>query len=82
MLKIVPNFFLKETYVLHYENLQPYLRIEFKLKNKYIAYYSSINCNGQNRILNLTHKKEMEPKIKKHCASEQTNLYTEKLCKT
>ena len=30
--KLVRNFFHKETYVLHYENLQFYLRLEFKLK--------------------------------------------------
>ena len=31
--KIVPNFFGKEKYVLHYENLQLYLRLVLKLKN-------------------------------------------------
>ena len=31
------NFFDKETYGLHYEKLQPYLRLGLKLKN-YIAY--------------------------------------------
>ena len=35
--KFVPNFFDKEKYVLHYENLQLYLRLGLKLK-KYIAY--------------------------------------------
>ena len=35
--KLVPNFFDKEKYVLHYENLQLYLRLGLKLK-KYIAY--------------------------------------------
>ena len=34
--KLVPNFFLKK-YMLHYENLQFYLRIGLKLK-KYITY--------------------------------------------
>ena len=43
--KLVPNFFDKERYVLHYENLQLYLRLELKLK-KYIAYYNLINQNG------------------------------------
>ena len=35
--KLVPNFFDKEKYVLHYENLQLYLRLGLRLK-KYIAY--------------------------------------------
>ena len=34
--KLVPNFFDKEMHVLHYENLQLYLRLE--LKPKKIAY--------------------------------------------
>ena len=32
--KLVPNFFDKENYVLHYENLQLYLRLELKPKEK------------------------------------------------
>ena len=35
--KLVPNFFDKEKFVVHYENLQLYLRLGLKLK-KYIAY--------------------------------------------
>ena len=35
--KLVPKFFVKEKYVIHYENLQLYLRLRLKLK-KYIAY--------------------------------------------
>ena len=35
--KLVPNFFDKENYVLHYENLKLYLKIGSKLK-KYIVY--------------------------------------------
>ena len=31
--KLVPNFFDKEKYVLHHENLQLYLRLVLKLKN-------------------------------------------------
>ena len=30
--KLFPNFFYKEKYVLHYENLQIYLRLGFELK--------------------------------------------------
>ena len=30
--KLVPNFIDKEKYVIHYENLQLYLRLELKLK--------------------------------------------------
>ena len=30
--KVVPNFFDKENYVLHYEHLQLYLRLGLKLK--------------------------------------------------
>ena len=30
--KLVPNFFDKEKYVLHYENLRLYLRLGLKLK--------------------------------------------------
>ena len=30
--KIMPNFFDKEKYVIHYENFQLYLRLELKLK--------------------------------------------------
>ena len=34
--KLVPDFVDKEKYVLHYENLQPYLRLALKL-NIYIS---------------------------------------------
>ena len=34
--KLVPNFFDKEKYMIHYENLKRYLRLGLKLK-KYIA---------------------------------------------
>ena len=30
--KLVPNIFVEENYVLHYENLKLYLRLELKLK--------------------------------------------------
>ena len=35
--KLVRNFFDKEKYVLHYEHLQLYLRLQLKLKKKNIA---------------------------------------------
>ena len=35
--KLVPNFFNKEKYVIHYENMKLYLRLGLKIK-KYIAY--------------------------------------------
>ena len=35
--KFAPNFFDKEKYIIHYENLQLYLRLELKLK-QYIVY--------------------------------------------
>ena len=35
MKKLVPNFFDKEKYVIHYENLQPYLRLGLKVKQIY-----------------------------------------------
>ena len=36
--KLVPNFFDKEKYVIHYENSQLYLRLELKNKQKNIVY--------------------------------------------
>ena len=36
--KLMPNFFDKEKYVIHYENLQLYLRLGLKRKKKYIVY--------------------------------------------
>ena len=35
--RLVPNFFDKEKYLIHYENLKLYLRLGLKLK-KYIPY--------------------------------------------
>ena len=43
--KLASKFFDKEKYLLHYENLQLYLRLQLKLK-KYIAHLNSISQNG------------------------------------
>ena len=43
--KLISNFFDKEKYVHHYENLQLYLRLGLKLK-KYVAYQNLINHNS------------------------------------
>ena len=56
--KLVPNFFCKENYVLHYENLQLYLRLGLKLReihhvlefNKPQWLRQSIDFNSQKRI--------------------------------
>ena len=45
VIKLAPNFFTKERYVLYYKNSQLYLRLGLKLK-KNIAYNISINHNG------------------------------------
>ena len=42
--KLLLNIFDKERYVLHYENLQFYLRLGMKLR-KLIVYWNSINHN-------------------------------------
>ena len=41
--KLVPNFFDKERYALHYENLQLYLRLGLKLKkiHRVLRFYQS-----------------------------------------
>ena len=36
--KLEPKLFDKEKYVIHYKNLQLYLRLGLKLKKKYIVY--------------------------------------------
>ena len=55
--KLVPNFFEKEKYVIHYENLQLYLRLGLNQK-KSIPYWNPINLSGLNYMLNSLHKKE------------------------
>ena len=42
--RLVANFFEKEKYVLHYENLQLYLRLVLKLKKKHQVL--EFNLNG------------------------------------
>ena len=56
--KLVPNFFDKGKHVLHYENLQLYLRLGLKQKNIYhvLEFYQSewlnpyVQCNTTKRI--------------------------------
>ena len=48
--QLVPNFFYKEKYVLHYENLQLYLRLGLKLKKLH-------------RVLELNHSQWLKPYI-------------------
>ena len=54
---MVPNFFDKEKYVLHYESLQLYLRLGLKLKNTWSIRIQSVTVvktiywiNSQKRI--------------------------------
>ena len=49
--KLLPNFFDNEIYVIHYKNLQLYLRLGLKLKKIHLISEFS-------HILNLTHKRE------------------------
>ena len=44
--KLVPNFIDKEKHVIHYENVELYLRLGLKLK-KYIAYQNLTNQFNQ-----------------------------------
>ena len=54
----MPNFFDKEKYVLHYENLQLYLRLRLKLKSKSHIRFQS---NKMAKIMSsLTHKKRID----------------------
>ena len=49
--KLVPNFFDKEKYILHYKHLQLYSRVELKIKN--------VNC-----VLEFDQSKNLKPSIK------------------
>ena len=44
--KLMPNFFDKEKYVIHYKDLQFNLRLVLELKKNYIGYWNSIILNG------------------------------------
>ena len=55
--KLVPNFFEKEKYVIHYENLQLYLRLGLN-KKKIHPVLESNQSSGLNNMLNSLHKKE------------------------
>ena len=52
--KLVPNFFDKEKYVIHYENLQIYLRLGWKLKIN--GFYSDKPTNYPTTHLPLTNQ--------------------------
>ena len=57
--KLMPNVFVKENYMLHYENLQLQLKLALKIK-KYILFQNSINHNGINHMSSLTQNKRLE----------------------
>ena len=69
--KLVPNFFVKEKYVLHYKNLQLYLRLGLKLKkihclvelNQSQLLKPYIEFNTQKRI----DAEKIWTKMEKHC---------------
>ena len=54
--KLVPKFFCKEKYVLHYENLQLYLRLGLKLKKTWRVRIQSITMTKT--IFYLQHSKK------------------------
>ena len=60
--KLVPKFFDKEKYVLHYENLQLCLKLGLKLKNTPRIRIQSITM-AKTIYLNLTHTKNRNRKI-------------------
>ena len=58
--KLVPNFFDNEKQVFYYENLQLYLRLELKLKKKYIVYQEF----NQSQLLKLYIEFNTQKRIK------------------
>ena len=56
--KVVPNFYDKEKYMIHYENLQLYLRLELKLKNISSIRIQSVSM--AKTICWIQHKKRTE----------------------
>ena len=49
--KMMPHFFDKENYVLHYENLQLYLRLGLKLKkHRVLEFMPYVEFSSQKRI--------------------------------
>ena len=54
--KFVPKFFDKERYVLHFENLQLYLRLGLKLKIHSVLKFNQLQWLKP--YVELTHKKE------------------------
>ena len=55
--KLVPNFFHKEKYVLHFENLQLYLNLGLKLK-KNASYIRIQSIKMAKTICRIQHKKK------------------------
>ena len=76
--KLVPNLFDKEKYVLHYENLQLYLKLGLKLKKMhrvleinqsqwlkpYIAFKTQKSIEAEKRLKNDQDKNRKERKDK------------------
>ena len=64
----MPNFFDKEKYVFHYENLQIYLRLGLKLKkiNRVLELNQSqwLKLKKINRLLELNQSQWLKPYIK------------------
>ena len=55
--KLIPNFFDKEKYVFHYENLQLSVRLGLKLQQIHgVLEFNQSQC--LKHMLNSTHKKE------------------------
>ena len=63
--KLAPNFFYKEKYVLHYENLQLYLRLELKLKK----IHRVLEFNQSQWLKPFIELKKIITKMDKHCTN-------------